>query len=361
MVEPEHRPESEPRLEFEGLVALHRPVLESHLAQLAAAPVLGLRQRHCLPKACGPAAGQAALAALLVEQNASGGKRLRGILPMAIVSACGGSSAAALDLAAAIELAHNGTLVHDDVQDNDRLRRGQPTLWTIFGIPQAINAGDALMVAPIGLLLRSTAIDPAVVNEIAALLAEALVETVRGQVADIGLREEPEVTLDLLTGIHLAKTAPLFGVCLQGSALVLGLPAAAQAQAQLAASSLGLAFQVRDDLLDVAGNKGRGHAGADLREGKVTVPALFASQVAPAHEFLALRTDLARAASQLTLDDATVAHWVQWIVDHGGAQRAQLWLAELLSTAEEAGFAAFGPDGGQVVAALCRRLARLDG
>ncbi|MBM4344755.1 MAG: polyprenyl synthetase family protein [Deltaproteobacteria bacterium] len=348
-----------PPLAFEALVAPHLPALELRLRALAAADSLGLPQRHTVAGQ-DPVAGAALLRTMADQQLATGGKRLRGVLPMAVVAAADGPTEAALALGAAVELVHNGTLVHDDVQDNDRLRRGQPTLWTVHGVPQAINAGDALLVAPLAMLIREQAMPPGVGAAVAAVLAEAIVETIRGQVADIALRDHPRPGLDDLIAVHLAKTAPLFGACLQGSALLLRLGAVEQAHAQGAARALGLAFQVRDDLLDMAAAKGRGSAGADLREGKWTAPVLLAADRASDGERNALREDLARAQAG-GLEDAVVERWVQWTHDCGGVGAAQAWLDRLLTEAEAAGLAAFGPRAGAVVAALARRLARVDG
>ncbi len=345
--------------DFDAIVAAHLPALEARLRAQVAASGLGLPQRHTVAGQ-EPLAGAQLLGVLAAQQLHTGGKRLRGALPMAIVAAAGGPQAAALTLGAAVELVHNGTLVHDDVQDNDRLRRGQPTLWTVHGVAQAINAGDALLVAPLAMLARDPAMPLGAGGELAALLAEAIVETIRGQVADIALRDHPRPELDDLVAVHLAKTAPLFGVCLQGSAVLLGLGTAAQAQAQVCARSLGLAFQVRDDLLDMTGVKGRGSAGADLREGKWTAPILLAAREADAGDVGNLRADLQRAATG-QLDDAQVARWVQWTERRGGIARAKAWLDQLLAQAQDAGTTAFGPAGGQVVAALAHRLGRVDG
>lgn len=353
------------------MIAPWRAPLEARLTALASTAVLGLPQRHIAnPAGSAPevAHGAAQLQEMLAGQITSGGKRLRGLLPVAVVAACQGPVAAALELGACVELVHNGTLVHDDVQDNDRLRRGRPTLWAIHGMPQAINVGDALLVAPIALLLRAACLPAASRADIALLLAEALVETVRGQVADIALRDtilglpdDAPITLAQLTAVHVAKTAPLFGVCLQGAAILLDGTQHQQAAAQACARALGLAFQVRDDLLDMVGTKGRGDAGADLREGKVTAPLLLAMADAPPAQCAALRQVLRQAAATDGIDDRAVANWVQWTTERGGTVRASAWLDELLAQAQSTGAAAFGAQGAAVIAAVCARLAHLDG
>ncbi len=348
---------------FDEFTEQHRRPLQDRLLELAQTAVLGLPQRHVTPTsdAAHTGLGVSELQVMLIGQLASGGKRLRALLPPAIVAAAGGPVRAAVELGACVELVHNGTLVHDDVQDNDRLRRGQPTLWAVHGMPQAINAGDALLLAPIALLLRTPEMADGHRIAIAGLLAEALVETVRGQVADIALRDDPAITVEQLTEVHLAKTGPLFGVCLEGAAILLGGGAHQRAAAQSTARALGVAFQVRDDLLDIVGTKGRGDAGADLREGKVTAPVLLAMTHAPVAECAELRAMLRQAVASAGVDDATVAHWVRWTVAHGGADRARVWLQELLEQARVHSVTAFGEPAAAVVAALCDRLAKLDG
>lgn len=345
---------------FEAHCAPHRTDLQARLQAACGDPCLGVANRYVVPGAA-VAAGAAKLSAMLAEQGTGGGKQLRGLLPAAVVAAAGGNVAGAIELGAAIELVHNGTLAHDDVQDNDRLRRGKPTLWTLHGQDQAINAGDALLVGPIGMILRAPTLPADQRAVLAEMLADAVVETVRGQVADIELRDNLAPTLADLVGVHLAKTAPLFGVCLRGAAVVLGKGAAEQQAAVQAATALGLAFQVRDDLLDVAGSKGRGQAGADIREGKITAPILLALNHADAATADDLRQTLRSANRDRLLSDAEVDRWVAFTREAGGAAEAEQWLGTLLQQAGDAARAAFGPAGAEVVLALCERLRLLDG
>ena len=341
---------------LEDLLAPHRRATEAELQA-----ILDTRHAYVVPGAPPPAAGLAALRTMAAHQFETGGKRLRALLTPALVGAAHGPLPAAVAFGAAIECVHNGTLVHDDIQDGDRLRRGQPTLWTRHGIPQAINAGDALLVAPLALVLRSEAIAPPLRLQLAALLSDALLETIRGQVADIGLRDLERPNLHDITAVHIAKTGPLFGACFVGAALLLGLDRDALAAARDLGRDIGLAFQVRDDLLDVLGEKGRGQPGADLREGKWTFPFLLALQGAPADQADALFALLGRAATGEALTDAEVTQWLAWAHARGGVTAARAHLDQTLAHARLAARLAF-PEAAAVVAlALCDRLAALDG
>jgi geranylgeranyl pyrophosphate synthase len=174
------------------------------------------------------------------------------------------------------------------------------------------------------------------------------------------LRDLAAPTLDELMAVHLAKTGPLFGTCLAGAALILGQSAAAVEACHEAARHLGLAFQLRDDLLDVLGTKGRGAAGADLQEGKWTAPMLLAApQDRPGAAEMA--ADLRRAADGQALEADRVAHWVHWARRLGGVEATEAILDQELAAfslaAEKALPAACQP----VLHALVARLMRADG
>lgn len=346
-------------MDFDQLIGAHHGALQTCLDGYISRDVMGLDASFALHPDGTAAVGQEPLRQLLRDHFATGGKRLRGLLPIALVGAGGGPLAAAIHLGAAIEVVHNGTLVHDDVQDGDRLRRGQPTLWAQHGIAQAINAGDAMLVAPLVWLLRATEIDTPHRAPLAQLLGHAIVETIRGQVADVAWRDLAEPDADALLGVHLAKTGPLFGVCLQGAALLLDRPEGLQG-AHRAARELGLAFQIRDDLLDMEATKGRGTAGADLREGKVTVPLLLAAKQDPTG-FAELSQALKHPRGPEPMADAEVARWVAWAHESGGMDAARTLLQSTLERCVEHGERALGRGPGEVLRALAQRLGHTDG
>lgn len=347
-------------MSFEQYFLGHAAALEAELAAQNAAPrALGRPQRYAHPQGSDPA-GRAALAQMVEQQLRSGGKRLRGLLPVALVAAAGGDAAAALAVGAAVEAVHNGTLAHDDLQDGDRLRRGVPTLWTQVGAAQAINAGDAMLVAPVAQLLAAAAVPAPLRAPLGLLLADAIVETIRGQVADLGLRDLPAPTLDDLMAVHLAKTGPLFGACLASAALLLGADDEALQACHRAARHLGLAFQLRDDLLDVLGTKGRGAAGADLQEGKWTAPMLLAAPHDP-QGAAALASDLRAAADGQALPAEQVARWLAWARQHGGVEASQALLDQELAAFAQAGAQALPAACQPVLQALAERLMRADG
>lgn len=292
---------------------------------------------------------------------ATGGKRLRGTLPPALVEASSGDLTAACLFGACVEAVHNGTLVHDDIQDGDALRRGQPTLWKTHGIPQAINAGDAMLVGPPLALLRSELLDRDVAAVLATLLGDALLETISGQVADVAFHAADAPDLSTAEAIAGAKTVPLFRCAFEGSVVLLGGDVVRRQAARRLGERVGFAFQVRDDLLDALGVKGRGAAGADLREGKPTWPVLSALSTGPAGEAAQLAETLHRAAAGERLRDHEVAHWTAWVSQQGGVDAARRAVEQALRQAQQHADAAFTAPAAAIVHDFCGRLARLDG
>ncbi len=177
------------------------------------------------------------------EAVGSGGKRIRPLVCLASAIAVGGKPEDAVYPAAAIEFLHNYTLVHDDLpaMDNDTLRRGKPTVWTVYGEANAILVGDALQ----ALAFRSAARAPRNVAEIIAELGDKAVGVVAGQVADIAEDEKKDIAF-----IYEHKTADLFiAAARMGGWAGGGSPEAVQALGDFALA-LGMAFQFEDDLLD---------------------------------------------------------------------------------------------------------------
>lgn len=212
----------------------------------------------------------------------AGGKRLRPILVIAGAEVVGASPSAVMPTACAMELIHTYSLIHDDLpaMDDDDYRRGRLTNHKVFGDAIAILAGDALLTYAFQLVAQNAAVpgvDAKVVCDVVAEIAEAAgtVGMVGGQVVDIE-SEGKTITAEELEYIHVHKTAALLRASLSVGARLGGADAAALAAIADAGQSLGLAFQIVDDILDVEGSLetlGK-TAGSDERKQKVTYPAL---------------------------------------------------------------------------------------
>ncbi len=209
-----------------------------------------------------------------------GGKLLRPSLACLACKALGEPLLGVLPLAAALELVHVFSLVHDDIQDGDELRRGHATAWKAFGTAQAINAGDALLVLALRTARRAPLAESLVHEALEALL-EGTQRMIEGQVIDISLQERGGGTGEYLEMARL-KTGALLGCSLQLGALAAGRGDLAAAHRR-AGEELGLAFQIQDDILGLWGDSrvtGK-PVGTDLEEGKRTYPLALACEEDP--------------------------------------------------------------------------------
>ena len=203
----------------------------------------------------------------------AGGKRVRPVLTLAFCDMLGGDWHNALPVACALELIHTYSLIHDDLpcMDDDDLRRGKPTCHKVYGETLAVLAGDALQPEAFALIANATALSAEQrVNAIAALAAASGGDgMVAGQVLDLdGMScSEREVRL-----LHSLKTGKLLSVAAELGCIAAGADEVVRAKAVEYGSHIGLAFQVRDDMLDVIGNEGEfgKPIGSDREEGKVT-------------------------------------------------------------------------------------------
>jgi geranylgeranyl diphosphate synthase, type I len=222
------------------------------------------------------------LAAMCRYQLSTGGKRLRAMAPLLVAEALGAPPARLVPFGAACEVLHNATLVHDDLQDGDETRRGEPTVWKRFGVPQAINLGDAMFYYALLMLRRLDA--PLEVRERATtrLLTDTL-KVIDGQEREFELRQSARPTVAEYQAMVEGKTSALFALPLAGAAEVCGAPPALVDGLATAAGHLGVLFQVQDDLLDLWGEKGRSLRGSDIAEGKRSFLVVYAlSHAAPA-------------------------------------------------------------------------------
>jgi geranylgeranyl diphosphate synthase type II len=210
----------------------------------------------------------------------AGGKRLRPILTLAAAETCGGKVEAALPLACAMECIHTYSLVHDDLpsMDNDDFRRGRPTCHKVFGENIAVLAGDALLTIAFEIVSHAK---PARRYDMATLLREVAIaagsrKLIAGQVADLEA-EGKKTTRDDLRYIHENKTSAILtaSVCL--GAMRADAPSKELAAITKFGRSLGLAFQVIDDILDVTqtSEKLGKSAGKDIAAQKATYPAII--------------------------------------------------------------------------------------
>lgn len=201
-----------------------------------------------------------------------GGKRMRPFMVIKSCEAVGGMPRDALAAATAIELLHNFTLVHDDIMDNDMLRRGMPTVHTIYGNPTAILAGDLLFAESLDLLLTSGG-DPEKLRKAASALTKATRVLSEGQHMDMDFEGRKRVTEAEYLDMVYRKTAALFQAAGQIGAILGGGSEQEVLLLGECGKDLGIAFQIYDDYLGVTSTEevlGKS-VGNDIREGKKTL------------------------------------------------------------------------------------------
>ncbi|MEU9233295.1 family 2 encapsulin nanocompartment cargo protein polyprenyl transferase [Streptomyces subrutilus] len=260
---------------------------------------------------------------------ANAGKAIRPALVLAAAQALqgpGGQVEDAVRAAVAVELAHNFTLLHDDVIDKDVRRRGRATAWTVFGIPDAIIAGDAMM----ALALRLLADDPHPASAAASgRLAACVIELCAGQQADCAFEQRAHVPLDECLTMATAKTGALLGCACALGALYAGAGPDEVDAMDAFGREAGLAFQLIDDLIGIWGDPGHTGkpAGADLLARKKSLPVVAAltSGTAAGEELAALY------AGPMTGDDALRA--ADAVDRAGGRDWAQAHAADRMGRA----------------------------
>lgn len=210
------------------------------------------------------------------------GKMLRATLCLlACESLNGGDFKKALPIAAAIELIHNFSLIHDDIQDDDEFRRHRPTVWKIWGKPQAINAGSALkMLSTLSVLnLKEYKIPAEKQVEIFKILDDSCLAMIEGQFLDIDFEDRPDISVDDYLDMIEKKTSALIIGSLKIGA-VLNIDTGKLDPFEKFGKFLGLAFQIKDDILGIWGNdKKTGKPnGNDIRKRKKSLPIIFCLQ-----------------------------------------------------------------------------------
>jgi len=205
------------------------------------------------------------------------GKRIRPLMVLLSAASCGSEWQPALAAAAAVELVHNFSLVHDDIQDNSPKRRGRDTVWVKWGAPMAINVGDALFVISNQAIINLKNNYPVdTVVKAAEILHNTCLELTRGQFLDMSYEERTDLTVEDYWPMISAKTAALLSACCHIGALLGGADDPKQEAYRSFGHYLGLAFQVQDDILGIWGDEkvtGKS-AASDLVEGKNSLPVL---------------------------------------------------------------------------------------
>ena len=245
------------------------------------------------------------------DARGDGGKRVRPFLCLLSCAAAGGAVERAVPMAAAIELLHNFTLIHDDIQDRSDLRRHRPTVWNLWGTAQAINAGDAMFAVAHLALARSqrAGVDPATVLALSSMLHQTTLRIVEGQVMDLGFEDRMDVSVDEYMEMIGGKSAAITRCACWAGAAVANADRSATGKLAEFGFSLGVGFQLQDDVLGTEGatiETGKPPAD-DIVKRKKSLPVLMLLEHADA-------IDQERVRSLYSSEELT-QHEVQQVLD----------------------------------------------
>jgi octaprenyl-diphosphate synthase len=204
----------------------------------------------------------------------AGGKRIRPLITLAAARLLGGGGDGPRKLAAAVEFIHSATLLHDDVVDVSDMRRGKKSANVVWGNSASVLVGDFLFARSFNLMVETGDI------QVLDILARAASVIAEGEVMQLAAANDAETSRERYMEIIAAKTAALFAAAGKAGAVAAGRPGMEAAALETYGRELGLAFQLVDDALDYGGlaaTMGK-NAGDDFREGKVTLPVVFARE-----------------------------------------------------------------------------------
>lgn len=255
-----------------------------------------------------------------LDGSGSSGKRMRPLLGLLAYASITGDHHRALPGAAAVELGHNFSLVHDDIEDDDRERRHRPTLWALHGIPQAINTGDMLFSLSRIALHRLTDLGfpDRTVLRLMKLYDETCVALCEGQYLDIWMAgQDDALSVELYFDMIGRKTAALIAASIEAGAILATDDEEVIGRYRAFGWDLGIAFQLNDDLLGIWGRElATGKEPTDVPRKKKTLPVIYAYE----HAAAADRTRLIELYSNGTLAREHVAE-ITAILERAGARK----------------------------------------
>lgn len=205
------------------------------------------------------------------------GKMLRPMVSLLMAGACGIINESSISYAAAAEMLHNATLMHDDVADGSSERRGHPSVMSMIGADSAVLMGDFWLARAVEMVLKGDRDD-----KVTSIFSKTLTDLAEGEMLQLQKASSADTTEEDYMRIIYCKTASLFEAACVSGAISVGAPDTYVEAAGLFARNMGLAFQIKDDILDYSGDDTLGKpAGVDLKEKKITLPLLSALEANP--------------------------------------------------------------------------------
>ncbi|MEM1550673.1 MAG: polyprenyl synthetase family protein [Candidatus Bathyarchaeia archaeon] len=264
-----------------------------------------------------------------------GGKRWRPALFLLLYEVFGGTSIEdALDFAVIPELIHNGTLIADDIEDSSDMRRGKPCTYRIYGLDIAINLSQAMYFLPMIILSdKSEKISIETAKRLYEVYIQEMVKLSLGQAIDIawhrGLIPIENLQEEHYLQMCAYKTGTLARMAAKMAAILAGLSNEVAEKAGMFAESIGVAFQIQDDILDITGEefaKGKGGLGMDITEGKITLMVIHTLRKASGED----RKELLRILGMHTKDESLRMKAINIMYKHGAVEYAKSVASKLV-------------------------------
>jgi len=250
------------------------------------------------------------------------GKRIRPLMVLCSCFVSGGEWKIALPAASAVELLHNFSLLHDDVEDKSQLRHGRPTVWTKWGTSQAINAGDGLFSLVFKAIQQfNGSLTDKTILAIQDVVTNCCLRLIEGQFLDVANEGKKSISVDEYWKIIGGKTASLLGCSMQLGGIVAGLEENKQANLYTLGYKLGQNFQLQDDLLDVWGSEAiTGKPSDDLINRKLTLPVLLG---------LKMSTRFRKWWKKGTSKKDEIGNIIEWLKEDGVYQKMMQIIKEM--------------------------------
>lgn len=257
----------------------------------------------------------------------TGGKRIRPVLAILTCEYLGGDVNKVIPFAAACEILHNWLLVHDDIEDGDRIRRNKPAIWVKYGLAHGINIGDFMSEKVYEFIINSDS-DESTKLRLIKEITETSLKTAEGQTLEMNLRENNDPSEKEYMKMVEMKTAWYLTLPMVGGAIVSGKQELVDKIKEFG-MKVGPAFQMADDLLDLTKGKGRGEIGSDIREGKRSIMVVHCSSECKQNEKTKLFGILNKPREKTTKDDVL---WVKSLFEkHGSMDYAKNKAISLVS------------------------------
>lgn len=263
-----------------------------------------------------------------------GGKRWRPTLLLLIYEALGGEPLEALDFAVIPEVIHNGTLIADDIEDSSEMRRGKPCTYKIFGIDVAINLSQAMYFLPMIILSEKRDVIPQDrARRIYEVYVQEMINLSLGQAIDIawhkGLVPADKIVEENYLQMCAYKTGTLARMAAKIAAILAGASDDAVEKIGRFAESIGVAFQIQDDILDIAGEdfaKGKGGLGMDITEGKLTLMVIHTLRKAAQED----KEEMLRIIGMHTRDEDLKRKAIEIMKKYGSIEYARMTAARIV-------------------------------